>query len=203
MSTELIAGRYTSDQLLAGARALKSEDVISGAVTPKAAFCAAAGIDERTFVPPNFVHMLLENASKPERDKREYRAAVMALPEAAEHPKAVARVLEMHAKSPMPLHRVQALLASFPSEAAERRAVEDQAAQARQALSESTGPGPTLKRRVEIRMSALSMRADRGDQGARSELSKLQYAMNIVAQSPSTPLSRALAMADVDVNSIK
>ncbi|WP_424362976.1 hypothetical protein [Methylocystis parvus] len=194
--------RYSPEQLAAGVRALKSEAVISGAATPKAAFCEAMGVDERTAVLPDFIQEACRAAEKPNRERRAYAAAVAGLPEAAERPKAAARIAQIHDAKSLPLHRASALLASLPSEAAEAREAEIKAAEQRRAQAESQGP-QSLKRRVEIRVAALSLRADKGDEGARSEQRKLQYAMSIVAQSPSTPLSTALTLAGANVAAIR
>lgn len=195
--------RYSPEQLAAGTRALKSQAVASGEISPHNAFCDAMRVDPRTAVLPDFAQEACRAAEPKSRERRDYSAAVRALPEAAERPKAAARIAELHNAKSLPLHRAAALLASLPSEIAETREDEAQAAEQRAARAQEQMGAPDLKRRVELRIAALGHRADKGDEAARSESRKLAYAMSIVAQSPNTSVTTALKLAGADLNTIK
>jgi hypothetical protein len=123
-----------------------------------------------------------------------YHTAIMGLPEAADRPKAAAKIASIHNATSLPLHRAKAMLASLPIEQKEKPMSNTRA---------TIDAEKIITRRVEIRAAALAHRANLGDDSARSESRKLNYALSIKAQSPQTSIMTALQQSGADIEAIR
>ncbi len=115
----------------------------------------------------------------------------MGLPEAQDRPRAAVKLAMAYSAKSMPVERAKLFLGGLPVEE-----------------TETTNPkatimaDPTLKRRTEIRLAALSQRADQGDLAARTEAKRLNYALKINAGT-SLSLLAALQQSGCDVAAIR
>jgi hypothetical protein len=127
-----------------------------------------------------------------EQVKADYAAEIMGLPEAALRPSAAARIAEVYNAKAMPASRAKLFLAGLPVEETEQPTTPKATVMA----------DPTIKRRVEIRLAALSQRADSGDLAAKAEAKKLSYALKLTAET-SLSLPAALQQTGCNVAAIR
>ncbi|MCW2284906.1 hypothetical protein M2323_002740 [Rhodoblastus acidophilus] len=138
---------------------------------------------------------LASPAGKAEQQRREYRHAIMGLPEAQEHADAAILLALTHDANSLPPERAALILGGLPAENLEPSEP--------QTISQETADmsEPTLKRRAEIRLAALSHRADLGDHAARSEANKISYALKLAAEGMN--LAAACQQLGVDLSKIQ
>ncbi len=126
-----------------------------------------------------------------EQANAEYAAAIMSLPEAQDRPRAATKMALAYSAKSMPVNRAKLFLAGLPEEP-----------------TETANPkvnvmaDPTLKRRAELRLAALSQRADQGDLDARAEAKRLKYALKVNAET-TLSLPASLEMAGANVAAIR
>jgi hypothetical protein len=116
-----------------------------------------------------------------------YLASVLALPEAKSRPSAASRLGASYNEEKMPVAKAQAFLRGLPEETpapAVTSHVADNDVQ-------------QFRRKVEIRLSALSLNAQHGNTNANREAMKLSYAMRAFDQGGVT-LHDALSAAGLD-----
>jgi hypothetical protein len=118
----------------------------------------------------------------------------MGLPEASDRPKAASKIAELHNATSLPLFKAKGLLASLPTEQKEKPMPNTRA---------NIEGEKAVTRCVELRAAALAHRANMGDESAKSESKKLNYALSIKAQSPNTSIVVALQQSGADINAIR
>jgi hypothetical protein len=114
-------------------------------------------------------------ASKPVETKAsallEYTQAIEALPEARSRPAAASEIWAKHTVQTMPVERAAAFLRGMPEETAP-------VAKAAATSTLTAQDNAMFKRKLEIRIVGLNMKADRGNNpAARNEATKLGWAM--------------------------
>ncbi len=122
------------------------------------------------------------NSRRADIAQTQWRAGVMALPNAKGRPHAAARIAELSRPGAQPLASVDAKLGRLP------RVWGAPAATAQ-------GSQDKLARRIELRIAALSYR---GGAAANLEVGKLKTALAMRNASPEVAMSTALKMAGVD-----
>lgn len=131
---------------------------------------------------------------KAEAERVAYAEAILSLPEAQERPRTAAKIALAHNAQSLPIGKAQIFLAGLPVETSEPSI---------STFNSRTDPmaDKTLKRKIELRASALSLRADQGDAAARKESNSLTYALKL--HNAGTDLARALQMAGANVAAIR
>lgn len=125
----------------------------------------------------------VENNSR-RADIAQWRAEVMALPNAKARPRAAARMAELSRPWAQPLASIDAKLARLPLER-----------EAPGVPATAQGSQEKLTRRVELRIAALS---HKGGVAAHIEVGKLNTALAMRSASSEVVMSTALKMAGVD-----
>jgi hypothetical protein len=116
-----------------------------------------------------------------------YLASVLALPEAKTRPSAAARLGASYNATQMPIDKAQAFLRGLPEESSAPVVT------ARTAVNDIQD----FRRKVELRLAALSLNAKHGNVRANREAMKLSYAMRAFDQGGVT-LQNALSASGLD-----
>jgi len=128
-------------------------------------------------------------AEQAEAERIAYAEQIMSLPEAQDRPHTARRLAMAHNFNSMPVAKAALFLRGLPAEPPPEPSTVTRKADA---MAERN-----LKRHVEIALAGQSFKADRGDETARKESNKLQYALRLHAEG--TELAAALKMSGANL----
>ncbi len=127
-------------------------------------------------------------------DASQFRAAILALPEAKERPRGAARLVELYSVKSLSLDRASTILGGLPLETGNAAAPTSNHAPSAKA---GIHIEHTMQRRIELMVAGLSQKGQHDPQ-AREEAKKLNYALSIKRESPSTSIFVAMKAAGFD-----